>query len=57
MSAGQHRTGVTAREHAEALADTPLHEPVDYPHPSEPRFGWGAPDIQPAFGEPRKEQQ
>ncbi|MCX4750938.1 hypothetical protein OG455_41390 [Kitasatospora sp. NBC_01287] len=72
MSVDRARTmGLTAREIAEALTDTPLDEPVDYPHPSAPRFGWGAPDIgawatrdiygRPAawnaFGENLKEQQ
>jgi len=62
VSADRARTmGLTGRDIAEALADTPIDDLVDYPHPSTPRFGWGAPDIQPAawkaFGEPREGQQ
>lgn len=52
--------GLTPADIKQALHDTPIDEPVDYPHPSTPRFGWGVADIRPhawkAFGEPTNEE-
>ncbi|WP_327066863.1 hypothetical protein [Kitasatospora sp. NBC_01302] len=43
-----HTMGLDRAEITAALNDTPLDDPVEYPHPSEPQFGWGAPDIREA---------